>query len=155
MDMSILLLALALAAPGHHDADEDRSGRELRCTLKLHALDDLGQPQSARRVSAAKVPAVIFRGRVERGDEQARALLFDVYNPRGLRYQVLLGTPRVRAIERDGQRVERTTRTREAALAVAGSSIALTSMYGVWRVEPRLEGDSRACGGPEYFTITP
>ena len=25
----------------------------------------------------------------------------------------------------------------------------------VWRVEPRLEGDSRACGRPEYFTIRP
>ncbi|HEY7923740.1 MAG TPA: hypothetical protein VII62_11210, partial [Vicinamibacteria bacterium] len=81
--------------------------------------------------------------------------LFDVYNPRGLRYQVLLGTPRVRVTEHHGERVERTTRTREAALAVAGSSITLTSMYGVWRVEPRLQGDSRACGGAEYFTIRP
>jgi hypothetical protein len=38
---------------------------------------------------------------------------------------------------------------------VAGSSITLTSMYGVWRVEPRLEGDSRACGRAEFFTIRP
>ena len=153
--MSILLLALALAAAGDHDAHQGRSRDELRCTLRVHALDDLGQPQSARRVSAAAVPAVVFRGRVEPQDEQSPPLLFDVYSPRGLRYQVLLGTPRVRVTERHGERVEWTTRTREAALAVAGSSIELTSMYGRWRVEPRLEGESRACGRPEYFTIRP
>jgi len=154
MDMSILLLALALAAPAEHNADQGRSRDEPRCTLSVHALDDLGQPQSARRVSAAAVPAVIFRGRVEPKDESP-PLLFDVYNPRGLRYQVLLGTPRVRVTEHHGERIERTTRTREAALAVAGSSIALTSMYGRWRVEPRLEGETDACGRPEFFTITP
>jgi hypothetical protein len=155
MDMSILLLALALAAPAEHNADQGRSRDELRCSLRVHALDDLGQPQSAHRVSAAAVPAVIFRGRVEPKDDQSPPLLFDVYNPRGLRYQVLLGTPRVRVTDHHGERVERRTRTREAALAVAGSSITLTSMYGVWRVEPRLQGDSRACGGAEYFTIRP
>jgi hypothetical protein len=155
MDMSILLLALALAAPAEHNADHGRSRDEVHCTLRIHALDDLGQPQSARRVSAAAVPAVIFRGRVEPKDDQAPPLLFDVYNPRGLRYQVLFGTPRVRVTEHHGERIERTTRTREAALAVAGSSIALTSMYGRWRVEPRLEGESDACGRPEFFTITP
>jgi hypothetical protein len=42
-----------------------------------------------------------------------------------------------------------------AALAVAGSSIVLTSMYGRWRVEPRLEGESDTCGRPQFFTITP
>ena len=153
--MSILLLALALAGPGDHDAQQGRSRAELRCTLRVHALDDLGQPQSARHVSAAAVPAVVFRGRVEPQDEQSPPLLFDVYSPRGLRYQVLLGAPRVRVTEHHGERVEWTTRTREAALAVAGSSIELTSMYGRWRVEPRLEGESRACGRPEYFTIRP
>jgi hypothetical protein len=155
MHMSILLLALALAAPADHDSFEDRSHVELRCSLQVHALDDLGQPRSARRISAAAVPAVVIRGRVEPRDEQSPPLLFDVYTPRGLRYQVLLGTPRVRVTERHGERVERTTRTREAALAVAGSSIELTSMYGRWRVEPRLEGEDRTCGRPEFFTIAP
>jgi hypothetical protein len=155
MHMSILLLALALAAPAEHDGNQGRSHDEPRCTVRVHALDDLGQPQSARRVSAAAVPAVVFRGRVEPKDEQSPPLLFDVYNPRGLRYQVLLGTARVRVTEHHGERIERTTRTREARWRWPGSSIALTSMYGVWRVEPRLEGDSRACGGPEYFTIRP
>ena len=153
--MSILLLALALAGSGEQDSQQHRSRDELACTLRVHALDELGQPQSARRVSAAAVPAVVFRGRVEPKGEPSPPLLFDVYSPRGLRYQVLLGVPRVRVTERRGERVERWTRTREAALAVAGSAIELTSMYGRWRVEPRLEGESLPCGQPEYFTIRP
>jgi hypothetical protein len=82
-------------------------------------------------------------------------LLFDVFTPRGQRYQVLVAETRVTRAGRGGHRVERTTRTREAALAVAGSSIAWTSMYGTWRVEPRIEGASKPCGRPEYFTIRP
>src|SRR5262245_59202082 len=112
--MQILLLALALAAPGEHDSQERRAYDEPRCTLQVHALDELGQPQSARRVSATAVPAVVFRGRVESKGDPAPPLLFDVYSPRGLRYQVLLGTPRVRVTESHGERVERKTRTREA-----------------------------------------
>ena len=150
--MSMLLLALALAAPADQ---ESRSHDEPRCNVTVRALDDVGRPRSAQHVSAAAVPVVTFRGRVEPRDEPAPPLLFDVYSPRGLRYQVLLGTPRTRTIERRGELVARTTRTREAALPVAGSSIVLTSMYGRWRVEPRLEGDSQACGRPEYFTIRP
>jgi hypothetical protein len=153
--MSILLLALSLAAPAGHDSDPGRSRAELTCSVEVHALDDLGQPRSARRVSASAVPAVVFNGRVEPKDEEAPALVFDVYNPRGQRYQVLLATPRVVVTERRGPRIVKTMRTREAGLAVAGSSIALTSMWGRWRVEPRLEGVSKACGRPEFFTIRP
>lgn len=153
--MSILLLVLALSAPAVHDGPAWRAPDERTCSLRVHALDDLGRTRSARFVSAGAVPAVVFRGLVEPRDEETPTLLFDVFNPSGLRYQVLLATPRVRVSERHGDHFERTTRTREAALAVAGSSIALTSMYGVWRVEPRLQGDSRSCGRPEYFTIRP
>jgi len=68
---------------------------------------------------------------------------------------VLVATPRVVTSERGVHRFERTSRIREAALAVAGSSIAWTSMYGKWRVEPRIEGASKPCGRPEFFTIRP
>ena len=98
---------------------------------------------------------MVFRGRVEPRDDDAPPLLFDVFSPRGRRYQVLLATPRVVVSERDGHRFERISATREATLAVAGSSIAWTSMYGKWRVEPRIEGASKPCGRPEYFTIRP
>jgi hypothetical protein len=79
--------------------------------------------------------------------------VFDVYNPHGQRYQVLLADSR--SVRSGRHRTERADRVREAALAVAGSSIALTSMYGKWRVQPRIEGESRPCGRAEYFTIRP
>ncbi len=154
--MSILLLALALVAPLSPDSEEARSDdRRVTCSVNVHALDGHGQARSARRVSASVAPAVVFRGRVSPKEADAPPLLFDVFNPRGQRYQVLVATPRVVTKERDGQRFERTTRTREAALAVAGSSIAWTSMYGRWRVEPRIDGTSKPCGRAEYFTIRP
>lgn len=153
--MSILFLALALAAPASPVADQPNSHSEVSCSVSVQALDAEGKPRSARRVSASVAPAVVFRGRVSQGEADAPPLLFDVFNPRGQRYRVLVATPRVVITERRGQRFERTTRTREAALAVAGSSIAWTSMYGRWRVEPRLDGSERPCGRPEFFTIRP
>jgi hypothetical protein len=63
--------------------------------------------------------------------------------------------PRAAGTERKGPLFEKVPRTQEATLAVAGSSIAFTSLYGRWRVEPRLEGESLPCGRPEFFTIRP
>jgi len=153
--MSMLLLALALLTPAATVADDDRSGDEVTCSVNVRALDGQGQARSARRVSASVAPAVVFRGRVSANQADAPPLVFDVFSPRGQRYQSLLATPRVVSQERGGHRIERTTRTREASMAVAGSSIVLTSMYGKWRVEPRIEGTSRPCGRPEFFTIRP
>lgn len=153
--MNVLFLALALVAPVSSAADETLAGDPVTCSVSVRALDGQGRSRSARRVSASVAPAVIFRGKMSTQEEDAAPLLFDVFNPRGQRYQVLVATPRVVTKERDGQRFERTTRTREAALAVAGSSIAWTSMYGKWRVEPRLEGTQKPCGRPEFFTIRP
>jgi hypothetical protein len=51
--------------------------------------------------------------------------------------------------------MRRTDRPIEATLAVAGSSIAWTSMYGRWHVAPRFEGHDRPCGRPQAFTIRP
>jgi hypothetical protein len=159
--MSILLLAIALAAPISPDSEGARPAERVTCSVDVRALDAQGQPRSARLVSASIAPAVVFRGRLslherEMEDEATLAtLLFDVFNPRGQRYQVLVAEPRVVVSARDGHRVKKVSKTREAALAVAGSSIAWTSMYGKWRVEPRVEGTSRRCGAPEYFTIRP
>jgi hypothetical protein len=159
--MSSLLLALALAAPAGPSTESAslRSGERVTCSVDVHALDEAGQRRSARRVSATEAPAVVFRGKLgehERDPETpAPTLLFDVYNPRGLRYQVLVAEPRVVVADRDGRRFKRTSKVREASLAVAGSSIAWTSMYGRWRVQPRIEGEARPCGRAEYFTIRP
>jgi hypothetical protein len=158
--MSILLLMLAFAASP--SSAEERAGAaatraRVGCSVEVHALDARGRERSARRVSAAVAPAVVFRGEVRARPEggEETPLLFDVFSPRGQRYQVLVAESRTRKSGRGGHRVERAPRVREAALAVAGSSIAWTSMYGTWRVEPRIEGQSRACGKAEYFTIRP
>ena len=153
--MSILLLALTLTAPAEAVSDAARSSAHVTCSVNVTAFDSRGRQRPARRVSAAVAPAVVFSGKVSSQKEGAPPLLFDVFNPRGQRYQVLVATARVVTKERDGQRFERTTRTREASLAVAGSSIAWTSMYGKWRVEPRIEGTNKPCGRAEFFTIRP
>jgi len=153
--MKPLFFALALAASLSSAADDDGPEHRPSCSVDVRALDEAGRAHPARQVSVSVVPVVVFRGTVARQEEDAPPLVFDVFNPRGQRYQVLLATPLVVTRERDGVGFERTSRTREARLAVAGSSIAWTSMYGQWRVEPRLEGESRACGRPEFFTIRP
>jgi hypothetical protein len=158
MKLQPLALAFALAASSGSawDDDEGRSDdRRVTCSVNVHALDSLGQSRSARRVSAAVAPAVVFSGKVAPHKQEAPPLVFDVFNPRGQRYQILVATERVVVQERGGRRVERISRTRQASMAVAGSSIAWTSMYGKWRVEPRIEGTNKPCGRPEYFTIRP
>lgn len=147
--MSTLLLALALAAPAAPDGVvRDVSG--FACSVAVTGLDPSGRERSAPRVFAAQVPALVFRGPVppRAGDAP---LLFDVFNPRGQRYQVLVGVP----LPGRGPRSRRRPPVSEARLAVAGSSIAWTSMYGRWRVEPRIEGTSRPCGPARTFTIRP
>jgi hypothetical protein len=149
----LLVLALATgsnALAGDRDADATAS-----CRVEVTAYDRQGRLRPARRVDGTFAPAVVFRGKLAPRDEDTRPLLFDVYNPRGVRYQVLLGVPKLVERERDGKRFAYTTRAREASMAVAGSSIAWTSMYGKWRVEPRIEGDSEPCGRAKYFTIRP
>ena len=154
--MSKLLLALVLVASAEVLADDGSDSREpVSCSMRVSVTNGNGQLREVRRVSASSVASVVIQGRVSLQERDTPALLFDVYNPHGRRYQVLLATPRVVVSERDGHRVKKVSKTREATLAVAGSSIALTSMYGKWRVEPRLEGTDKACGQPEYFTIRP
>ena len=137
--MSKLLLALVLVASADVLAEDGSDSREpVSCSTRVSVADGSGQLREVRRVSASNVASVVIRGRVSPQEEETPALLFDVYNPHGRRYQVLLATPRVVVSERDGRRVKKVSKTRQATLAVAGSSIALTSMYGKWRVEPRI-----------------
>jgi hypothetical protein len=155
--MTRLLLILALAAPASALArDDDRDqGDQASCSVSVRAFDEHGRARAVKRVSATTEPAVVFYGRVESREDDELPLVFHVFSPRGRLYQVLTATPRVVVREHAGQRFVRTTRVREAALALAGSSIAWTSMYGQWRVEPRILGSDKPCGKPELFTIRP
>lgn len=151
--MTALLLALALAAPVDGVPDVARRLGDAACSVSVAAVDAQGRFRSARQVSAALVPALAFRGRVSPQVEGASPLLFDVFNPQGQRYQVLVPVRRGGAFALQGS--PRVGRTVEARLAVAGSSIAWTSMFGLWRAEPRFEGQDSPCGPPQTFTILP
>ena len=151
--MQELILALALAAPVDGAPDMARRLGDAACSVSVAAVDAQGRVRSTRQVSAALVPALAFRGRVSPRLEGAPPLLFDVFNPQGQRYQVLVPARRGGAYALQGSRS--VPRTVEARLAVAGSSIAWTSMFGGWRVEPRFEGQDSPCGPSQAFTILP
>jgi hypothetical protein len=141
--LALALVALAVPAPLENDQPE-----AITCSVNVAAYDGRGTARSVRRVSS-QATAVLFRGRLSRLSADMPSLLFDIYNPGGLHYQALVARERVGPNER-GQ-----SRTPEATLAVAGSSIVWTSMYGEWKVVPRFEGRDRPCGRPAFFTIQP
>lgn len=153
--MTRLLVILALATTSTPALASDNDSDRASCSVSVRAFDEHGRTRVTRRVSATAEPAVVFHGRVASRESERLSLVFDVFSPRGRLYQVLTATPRVVAREKNGQRFERTTGVREASLALAGSSIAWTSLYGQWRVEPRILGNDKPCGKPEYFTIRP
>lgn len=151
--MHELILALVLAAPADGAPAAARRLVDAACLVSVAAVDAEGRVRSTRQVSAAAVPALVFRGRVSPRAEGTSPLLLDVFNPQGQRYQVLVPARRRGAFTLQGSRS--LPRTVEARLAVAGSSIAWTSMYGQWRVEPRFEGQDSPCGRAQTFTILP
>ncbi len=154
MTMTTLVLVLVLGAPLGAQSNVARSAGETACSVRVFALDPDGRRLSTQTAWGSRTPAMVFRGRVAQRPEGNPPLLFDVFNPRGQRYQVLLGATRGRSFVLQGER-RRLDRPVEASLAVAGSSIAWTSMFGRWRVEPRFEGHERPCGLPQAFTIQP
>jgi hypothetical protein len=151
--MTELFLALALAAPAD-GAPGVFPSADAACSVTVAAIDAGGRERATRQVSAALVPALVFRAPFAPRRAGAPPLVFDVFNPRGQRYRVLAPTTRG-AVSLPLRGSPRPARTIEARLAVAGSSIAWTSMYGRWRVVPRFEGRDGACGPSTVFTILP
>jgi hypothetical protein len=150
--MTVLLLAIVLGAP----AETQRGGGRpsAACSVRVLAVDPEGRLVLSRTASGSRTPAMVFRGRSARSSEEDPPLVFDVFNPRGQRYQVLLGTAYGRSVLVNG-RPPAPGGPVQATLAVAGSSIAYTSMYGRWRVVPRFEGQDSPCGRAQPFTILP
>jgi len=150
--MTVLLLALVLGAP----AETQRDGwpRVADCSVRVLAVDPQGRLVSTRTVSGSLTPAMVFRGRAARVPEGGPPLVFDVLDPSGQRYRVLLGRAYGRRAVAHGEPAA-PGRTVEARMAVAATSIAWTSMYGRWRVEPRFEGHDSPCGRAQAFTIQP
>jgi len=152
--MTVLLLALVLGGTVERGTDLGPSRGNSVCSVSVLALDPEGRLLATRTGSASRTPAMVFRAWSAPFLEDAPPLVFDVFNPRGQRYQVLLGAAPHRSFVLLGG-TQRLDRPVEARLAVAGSSIAWTSMYGRWRVEPRFEGHDGPCGMPQAFTIRP
>jgi hypothetical protein len=152
--MIALLVALVLGAPADARTDISRVSGVGACSVRVLAVDPQGRLAPARAASGSLTPAMVFRGRAARASEGDPPLVFDVYNPKGQRYQVLLGTAYGHAFLLQ-DRPESPGPPVQATLAVASSSIAWTSMYGVWRVVPRFEGQDHPCGRAQAFTIQP
>ena len=152
--MTVLLLALVLGAPVEAQRDVGGSPGDVLCAVSVLAVDPQGRLLRNRTVSGSRTPAVVFRGRAAHVSEGDPPLLFDVFNPRGQRYQVLLGSASGRSATLQG-RSQSPGGPVEATMAVAGSSIAWTSMFGRWQVVPRFEGQDSPCGPAQAFTILP
>ena len=150
--MTVLLLALVLGAP--LEAQTSVVLGADACSVRVLAVDPQGRVVPGRAASGSRTPAIVFRGRAARVSEEDPPLVFDVFNPRGQRYQVLLGTAYGRGVVLNG-RSQDPGQPVQASLAVAGSSIEWTSMYGRWRVVPRFEGQDNPCGRAQAFTIRP
>jgi hypothetical protein len=152
--MTALLLALVLGAPAEARREVGWLPSVGACSVRVLAADPEGRLVSARTVSGRRTPAVVFRGRAAEVPEGDPPLVFDVFNPRGQRYQVLLGSAYGRGVVLQG-RPQSSGQPVQATLAVAASSIAWTSMYGRWHVVPRFEGQDDPCGRAQAFTILP
>jgi hypothetical protein len=153
--MTVLLLALvALAIGAPLEAQTSVVPGASACSVGVLAVDPQGRLVPTRSASATRTPAIVFRGRAARVSEEDPPLVFDVFNPRGQRYQVLLGSDYGSGGVARGW-PQRPGQTVQATLALAGSSIEWTSMYGRWRVVPRFEGQDAPCGLARSFTIRP
>jgi hypothetical protein len=152
--MTVLLLVLALSGPVEGQTVPGWSAGIGACSVQVLTVDSEGRLLPARAASGSRTPAMVFRGRTARPSDEDPPLVFDVFNPSGDRYQILLGTAYGRGLVLNG-RPENPAGAVQATLAVAGSSIALTSMYGRWRVVPRFQGHDKPCGPARTFTIRP
>src|SRR5262249_6880727 len=136
------ILALAGAAFGQgRDVHPDL--RESGCGAVL--VSSLAQPRAAGRFSARKTVDLTFRMRLASTDEDAHLVSFRVFTPRGHLYQEL------QAVHRAGS--ARRVSSLRAELAVAGTAIATSSLYGRWRVVPYLDDSPEPCAAGAVFTV--
>ncbi|HYN01339.1 MAG TPA: hypothetical protein VE359_02730 [Vicinamibacteria bacterium] len=153
--MPSLLLALILAGPGADAAELNRGGPNACSAVLVLAVDPRGREYAFGAASARGVSHLVMRA--ARADD--RPLVFDVFTPRGQLYQALLASSPLpeKLVRRSTSGLGRHSKRRfkEAKLALAGSSIPLASIYGRWRVVPRFEGESEACGAARAFLIRP
>ncbi len=91
MTMTTLLLALVLGGSAERGTDRGRFHGDVACSVSVLALDPDGRLMWSRTGSARRTPAMVFRGWSAPFLDDTPPLVFDVFNPLGQRYQVLLG----------------------------------------------------------------
>ena len=102
-----------------------------------------GRPRA--RFSATRILDLRIASRLRRHLPGEHALQFKVYTPRGHLYQTLT-TP----LTGEGRLNEVS-----AILPVGGTAIMSNSLYGRWRVEAFLDGDTKPCAAAAAFEIQP
>lgn len=123
--------------------------------------------------SATRILDLEFRTLLRRRPQGPRTLQLKLYTPRGHLYQVLTvpfgvgtaaGGPQKRWVEGHPQPLDEQTAVPvsadggrrysvRAVLPVAGTTIMVNSLYGEWKAEPHLDGQSSPCGPAAQFVI--
>jgi hypothetical protein len=133
---------------------------ELRPVL-AHPTEVVPRPRS--RFSASSTLDLQFRVTLRRNVASGSRVELDVLTPQGHLYQRLRAVaalpppaePAPRAPMAEARPPAPPAPQAVATLLVAGTAIVNHSLYGEWRVEPRIEGDPRPCAPASRFWITP
>ncbi len=153
------LLVLAQAAGNRVVADApdtslDRPARSECAGLTVsspQARSPRAAPAGVPSFAATRILDLRIASRLRRLLEGKHVLQLKVYTPRGHLYQTLT-TP---FADREGPDGGRGPFEVTATLPVGGTAIMSNSLYGVWRVEAFLDGDTKPCGPTANFEIKP
>lgn len=177
---ALFAVAQAAGEPAFRDFPEESHHRRPECVAVRVTSPQLPRLGAARNVfSATRILDIEFQTMLRRRVEGPHTLQLKLYTPKGHLYQVLTvpftapgrsesedGKPGKRWVDGQTEPLEEQEakavrfegvhrRQVNAILPVAGTFITNNSLYGKWRVEPRLDDDPEPCGPPESFFIKP
>jgi hypothetical protein len=114
-----------------------------------------GRDASPRRrsleFSAREVLDLEFFVLMPRSSSSGKRIELKLFTPRGHLYQTLSMSARDASPSTRRRRIE----AQGASLPVAGTTIVNNSLYGQWRAEAYVEGESSPCAKPRSFEIAP
>jgi hypothetical protein len=129
-------------------------------SLSVKALGSGKAPSRSRTpltFSAAEVLDLEFQVVVPTGSSfTGRSVELKLFTPKGHLYQTLAVTAAAQgsgASETPKRKARHQTLT--GRLPVAGTTIVNNSLYGTWKAEAYLEGESDTCAKPRSFVIQP
>ena len=178
----LALLLLAAEVGGATSGVVPSPGRfDPVCAGVRVAASDRALPPKNMTFSSRETVDLLLRPRLRQDLRGQHVMQLKVFTPGGFLYQVITlpfvsatpdargqsaaappprvvpGSPRPLEVQRlvpassgSGTRSEYELRAR---LPVAGTSIALSSLYGTWSVQPYIDGQTEPCGPATRFTI--